>query len=105
MILAVVGIILAMIGFILGSMIAIMAIQRILQQHLWILQKQRLVQHFRVRDLSHVMEEDPILLLEENGKQMEKGNLERQDAFGDRIKRPQLPEQDVNHLKKLKLLE
>jgi hypothetical protein len=102
--LAVVGIVLAIVGFILGSMIASMAIQRILQQHFWILQKQRLVQHFRVRDLSYVMEDDPMLLLEENGRQMEKGNLERQDAFGDRMTRPQLPEQDVNHLKKLKLL-
>jgi hypothetical protein len=107
MILAIVGIVLAVIGFILGSIIAIMAIQRILQQHLWILQKQRLVQHFRVRDLSHVMEDDPILLLlEENDRPMEKGTLERQDAFGNRkMMRPRLPEQDVNHLKKLKLLE
>jgi RING-variant domain len=106
-ILAIVGIVLALIGFILGSIIAIMAIQRILQQHLWILQKQRLVQHFRVRDLSHVMEDDHILLLlEENDRPMEKGALEHQDSFGDRrMMRQRLPEEDVNHLKKLKLLQ
>lgn len=52
LILAIVGIILCTIGLIVGSIIVCVAIQRILLRHLWILQKQRLVQEFQVKDLS-----------------------------------------------------
>ena len=88
-ILAVVGIILAIIGLFVGVFIAVVVIQRILEKHLWLLQKRRLVHDFCVKDLSNVYD------LEQTG-------------HGDNVvvpSAPALPEKDVTYLKKLGLIE
>jgi hypothetical protein len=86
-ILAVVAIVLAIIGIFVGVMIAVVVIQRILQKHVALMQKRRLVRDFRVQDLSKY----PL-------------DLERSDVV---IvpSAPILPEEDVSHLKKLGLME
>ena len=52
-ILAVVAIVLAIIGIFVGVMIAVVVIQRILEKHVSLMQKRRLVRDFRVKDLSN----------------------------------------------------
>lgn len=51
-ILAVVGAVLVVVGFVLAAVVAVVVAQLIARRHLWILEKQHLVQEYQVRDLS-----------------------------------------------------
>ena len=51
MILLVVAVIMAIIGFVVGIFISIHVGQRIVQRHIFLLQKKRLAQEFQVKDL------------------------------------------------------
>jgi hypothetical protein len=86
-ILAVVAIVLAIIGIFVGVMIAVVVIQRILEKHVSLMQKRRLVRDFRVKDLSNYP-----LDLERSGEVVVPSA-------------PMLPEEDVSQLKKLGLMK
>ena len=52
MILLVVVVVMAVVGFFVGLFLATLLVQRVIQNHLFLLQKKQLVEEFRVKDLS-----------------------------------------------------
>jgi len=90
-ILAVVAIILAVIGLFVGVFIAVVVIQRILERHMWVLQKRRLVREFRVMDLSKNFH----------------NTHDVEFCFQELVvpSAPELPVEDVTYLKKIGLME
>jgi hypothetical protein len=57
-VLAIVGVVIAAIGFLVGAFVAVVGVQTVIQKHLWRLQKRRLVQEYPVQDLSAGKDEE-----------------------------------------------
>jgi hypothetical protein len=89
-----VGIVLAVVGFVLASIVAVAVVQLIARRHLWVLQKKHLIQEYRVRDLSN----DPGALSETNASPVA-------ETSSTAPTRRKLEEDEIGRLRKLGLME
>jgi hypothetical protein len=88
-----VGIVLAVVGFVLASIVAVAVVQLIARRHLWVLQKKHLIQEYRVRDLSN----DPGALSETS--------VALAEPSPTAPTRRKLEENEIGRLRKLGLME
>mmetsp|Transcript_18813 Transcript_18813/g.46699 ORF Transcript_18813/g.46699 Transcript_18813/m.46699 type:complete len:263 (-) Transcript_18813:143-931(-) len=107
MILLVVAIVLAVIGFFVGFVIVVIAAQRIVGRHIYLLQKRQLVHEFQVMDLQSYDLDQPLSpAVEEqanvvgSGIQMRKGVTRHPHPSA-----PAMPTEDVQYLTKLGLMD
>ena len=114
MILLVVAIVLAIIGFFVGVVVVVVAVQRIVGRHVYLLQKRQLVKEFQVMDLRDYDLDEPI-----STAPVREGEDESyyQEGFGTTIdsttygtkhplpSAPVMPVKDVEYLKNLGLLD
>lgn len=104
MILLVVAIVLAIIGFFVGVVIVVVATQRISSRHIYLLQKRQLVEEFRVTDLQDYDLDKP----EAPGENNEIQGIEMQNDTNIRHPPPSapvMPMEDVQYLKNLGLMD
>jgi hypothetical protein len=106
LILVVLAVILAVIGFFIGVAITIVAAQRVVQRHIHLLQKRQLVQEFQVMDLSGYgmdmpLPSSPVALQQ----QQQQHDIETCTMKYPLPSAPVMPEEDAVFLKKMGLIE
>lgn len=92
--LLIVAIVLAVVGFFVGVFLCVVVIQRIVSRHIYLVQKRQLVQEFMVMDLRDYDLDQPIL----SPLEVEGGGNHPPSA-------PVMPEEDVQYLRTLGLLD
>jgi len=105
MILLVVTIVLAIIGFFVGVVIVVVAAQRIVGRHIYLLQKRQLVHEFKVMDLQDYDLDQPLQAAQTeetvgSGFEMREGVARHPPPSA-----PAMPMEDVQYLKKLGLMD
>lgn len=97
------AIVLALIGFFVGIVMTVIAFQRIVQRHIYLLQKRQLVQEFQVMDLQDYDLDIPLATAPP-----EEEDIEATGPFTStriRPSAPVLPEEDAAYLHKLGLMD
>ncbi len=105
MILLVVAIVLAIIGFFVGVVIVVVAAQRIVGRHIYLLQKRQLVHEFKVMDLQDYDLDQPLPAAQT--EETVGSGIELREGVGRHPppSAPAMPMEDVQYLKKLGLMD
>ena len=104
MVLLVVAIVLAIIGFFVGVVIVVIATQRITSRHIYLLQKRQLVEEFKVVDLQDYDLDKP----QAPGENIDIDGIEMRDGTNIRHPPPSapvMPMEDAQYLKNLGLMD
>jgi hypothetical protein len=104
-ILLVLGIVMAVIGFVVGMILTVVAFQRIVQRHVYLVHKRQLVQEFQVMDLSGYDLERPSTETTTTTKEEEEEIPAVIAATAAIPSAPPLAEADTSYLRKLGLME